>query len=58
MSNLISLLATDEFKKQLVQALNENIDIPIINEKLEAKILEAILETILVIATKLSNRMI
>ena len=32
-------------KKQLLEALNENIDIPIIGEKTEAKILEAIWNT-------------
>ena len=33
-------------KEQLLKALNENIDIPIIGEKTEAKILEAIWNTI------------
>jgi|TARA_Y100000296_G_C4952494_1_gene146893 hypothetical protein len=32
-------------KEQLLKALNENIDIPIIGEKTEAKILEAIWNT-------------
>ena len=33
-------------KEELLKALNENIDIPIIGEKTEAKILEAIWNTI------------
>ena len=32
-------------KEELLKALNENIDIPIIGEKTEAKILEAIWNT-------------
>ena len=33
-------------KEELLKALNENIDIPIIGEKTEAKILEAVWNTI------------
>ena len=33
-------------KQELLKALNENIDIPIIGEKTEAKIIEAIWNTI------------
>ena len=33
-------------KEQLLKALNENIDIPIIGEKTEAKILDAVWDSI------------
>lgn len=43
----IELLDNDEFKKQLIRELNEDIDIPIINEKTERKILNSIYRVIL-----------
>lgn len=43
----IELLDNDEFKKHLVRELNEDIDIPIINEKTERKILNSIYKVIL-----------
>ena len=43
---LISYLFNDKTKKEIVEALNKNINIPIINENTEAKILEAIYESI------------
>ena len=43
----IELLDNDEFKKQLIKELNEDIDIPIINEKTERKILNSIYRVIL-----------
>jgi hypothetical protein len=39
-------LFSPDNKTKLLKALNENIDIPIIGEKTEAKILEAIWNTI------------
>ena len=36
----------DEMKNKIVKELNENINIPIINEKTEGKIIEAIYETV------------
>ena len=36
----------DEMKDKIVKELNENINIPIINEKTEGKIIEAIYETV------------
>ena len=35
-------LFNDETKAKIISALNESIDIPIINEKTEGKILEAV----------------
>ena len=43
---LIEYLFNEETKDEIIQGLNANIDIPIINEKTEAKILEAVYETI------------
>jgi len=39
-------LFNDEMKDKIVKELNENINIPIINEKTEGKIIEAIYETV------------
>ena len=36
----------DEMKDKIVKELNANINIPIINEKTEGKIIEAIYETV------------
>lgn len=43
----IELLDNDEFKKHLIKELNEDIDIPIINEKTERKMLNSIYKVIL-----------
>ena len=39
-------LFNDEMKAKVVKELNENINVPIINEKTEGKIIEAIYETV------------
>ena len=39
-------LFNDEMKSKIILALNDNIDIPIIGEKTEAKILEAVYSSI------------
>jgi len=43
----MELLDNDEFKKHLIKELNDDIDIPIINEKTERKILNSIYKVIL-----------
>ena len=43
----IELLDNDDFKKHLVRELNEDIDIPIINEKTERKVLNSIYKVII-----------
>ena len=43
---LIEYLFNEETKAQIIDGLNKNIDIPIINEKTERKILEAVYETV------------
>ena len=39
-------LFNDKMKEKIVKELNDNINIPIINEKTEGKIIEAIYETV------------
>ena len=39
-------LFNEDSKDEIVKALNDNINIPIINEKTEAKVFEAIWESI------------
>jgi len=42
----IELLDNDDFKKHLIRDLNEDIDIPIINEKTERKVLNSIYKVV------------
>tara|TARA_B110000116_G_C16754375_1_gene545029 strand:- start:785 stop:1015 length:231 start_codon:yes stop_codon:yes gene_type:complete len=46
-NNYLELLDDDEIEKMLIKELNDNIDIPIINEKTEKKIMKAIYKAIL-----------
>ena len=41
-----SYIFNDDMKAKIVKELNANINIPIINEKTEGKIIEAIYETV------------
>ena len=43
---IINKIFDDELQKKIVDKLNENVDIPIISEKTEEKILNAIYESI------------
>ena len=43
---IANYLFNDEMKNKIVKELNDNINIPIINEKTEGKIIEAIYETV------------
>ena len=43
---VVSYIFNDEMKEKIVKELNENVNIPIINEKTEAKILEAVYESV------------
>jgi hypothetical protein len=45
--NYIELLDNNEFEKSLVKELNERIDIPVINEKTEKKVIKAIYRAVL-----------
>ncbi len=53
--SILTLLNTDEFKKTLVKALNDNIDIPVIHEGLEEKIFTAIIETLVAVVSNMSQ---
>jgi len=43
---LIEKLFSDQLQEKIVKALNDNIDIPFISEKTEAKYLNAIYDTV------------
>ena len=43
---IIEYLFNEEMKKNVVQSLNKNIDIPFISEKTEGKILDAIYSSV------------
>ena len=45
--HIIELFEKKNFKKILINKLNENVDIPIINEKTEKKILDKVYDTLL-----------
>ena len=43
---VVAYIFNDEMKDKIVKELNENVNIPIINEKTEGKIIEAVYECI------------
>jgi len=43
---VVGYIFNDEMKSKIIGALNENIDIPIISEKTEEKILTAIYDSV------------
>tara|TARA_B100000945_G_C20410452_1_gene612273 strand:+ start:2186 stop:2371 length:186 start_codon:yes stop_codon:yes gene_type:complete len=43
---VVNYIFNDEMKEKIVKELNDNVNIPIINEKTEEKILEAIYESV------------
>ena len=45
--HFVDLLEKKDFKKKLLKKLNKNIDIPIIDEKTEQKVLDKIYEVVL-----------
>ena len=47
LDHLVDLLEKKDFKVKLVKELNEAVDIPMINEKTEKKVLEAIYKLII-----------
>jgi|TARA_Y100000992_G_C21273939_1_gene498729 hypothetical protein len=52
--HIIELFEKKDFKKRLIKKLNDNVDVPIINEKTEKKVLNKIYD-VLVIAIKELN---
>jgi len=51
--NYIEMLENDDFEKALIKELNERIDIPVINEKTEKKILKGIYRAVLTALSKI-----
>ena len=47
MSSLIELLQDKRFKKDFIDKVNENVDIPMINEKTEEKVLKSLYKILL-----------
>lgn len=47
LGNLVELLKKDEFREEFVDALNDDIDIPLLREKTEAKIFKKIYNALL-----------
>lgn len=43
---IVDYIFNDEMKNKLIKEINDNVNIPIINEKTEAKVFEAIWESI------------
>jgi len=42
LGSLVELLNDSEFKKDFVRKVNENVDIPVINEKTEKKVINTL----------------
>jgi replicative DNA helicase len=53
LDHFIELLEKKDFKNQLVNALNEDVDIPFINEKTEKKVLDAIYSLVVKLMKKI-----
>ena len=47
LSGILDLLNTKEFKEEFIDALNDDIDIPLVREKTEAKIFKRIYNALL-----------
>lgn len=45
--DLLELMDKKEFKKKLIKKLNESVDVPLIDEKTEGKIINAIYDIII-----------
>ncbi len=54
--HVIDLLEKKDFKKKFVKELNESVDVPIIDEKTEKKVLDAIYKLILKTLKKMDEK--
>ena len=43
---IVDYIFNDEMKEKLIKKMNENVDIPVISEKTEAKILDAVWDSV------------
>lgn len=46
LENVVEMLEQKNFKKKLIKKLNKSVDIPVINEKTEQKLLDKVYELI------------
>ena len=46
LDNVVDMLEKKDFKKKLIKKLNKSVDIPVINEKTEQKLLDKVYELI------------
>ena len=46
LAHILEFLEKKDFKKKFLKKLNDNIDIPIINEKTEKKVMDKIYDTV------------
>ena len=46
LDNVVEMLEKKDFKKKLIKKLNKSVDIPVINEKTEQKLLHKVYELI------------
>ena len=44
---IVELFEKKDFKKKFLKKVNDNVDIPLINEKTEAKVLKALYDAVL-----------
>lgn len=54
--HVIDLLEKKDFKKKFIKELNESVDVPIIDEKTEKKVLDAIYKLILKTLKKMDEK--
>tara|TARA_B100000482_G_C12597823_1_gene294005 strand:- start:1467 stop:1676 length:210 start_codon:yes stop_codon:yes gene_type:complete len=54
--HVIDLLEKKDFKRKFVKELNESVDVPIIDEKTEKKVLDAIYKLILKTLKKMDEK--
>ena len=54
--HVIDLLEKKDFKRKFVKELNESVDVPIIDEKTEKKVLDAIYRLILKTLKKMDEK--
>tara|TARA_B100000401_G_scaffold395485_2_gene304458 strand:+ start:13831 stop:14037 length:207 start_codon:yes stop_codon:yes gene_type:complete len=55
LGHFIDLLEKKDFKRKFLKTLNESIDVPIINEKTEKKVLESIYKILVKTLKELEN---
>ena len=46
LDNVVEMFEKKDFKKKLIKKLNKSVDIPVINEKTEQKLLDKVYELI------------